>query len=404
MGYAKLLPGSSLRITLVTKILTAGLLVILFLFVLLGPIPIPESMGVGDFRAYWSAAYLLSQSENFADAEQLMAVEQAHTNWEGDFAVITWNPPWLLAILLPYTAVSFARATWLWLVTNIVIVFSGTILVWKTLASREKSQNLGHLAPLVGLLFLPTMITLWMGQVNTLVFFGLAAFLYFANRDQLFVAGAFLVLTLVKPHLVYLSLPIIFLHLFWKRWDFRLLVGLATSMVVLSAIVFVLRPSFITDYATTVATGSLLGWETPTLGGVLGSYLGWEWAKLMGIVILPIVVWLWWRYRERVHLNIWVQATLLVSVVTAPFGWAYDVIILLLPLLQIIIWITEGRYSRSEAVGWALLLLGVNLGAIYQRTLGINERDAFWVPIAISLTFMGAYYRIGRLDSHSETT
>jgi hypothetical protein len=378
---------------LVTKILTTGLLVVLFLFVLLGPIPIPESMGVGDFRAYWSAAYLLSQSENFADAEQLMAVEQAHTSWEGDFPVITWNPPWLLAILLPYTAVSFTRATWLWLITNILIVFTGTILTWKTLASQEKSQRLGHLAPLAGLLFLPTMLTLWMGQVNSLVFLGLAAFLYFANRNQLFAAGAFLVLTLVKPHLVYLSLPIIFLHLFWKRRDFRLLAGLVTSTAVLTVVVLALRPSFLTDYATTVAEGSLLGWETPTLGGVLGSYLGWEWAKLMGIVILPLVIWLWWRYKEQLPLNIWVQATLLLSVVTAPFGWAYDVIVLLLPLLQIIIWLAEERYNRLEALTLVILLVGINVGAIYQRTLGINELEAYWVPIALSLLFFAAYFR-----------
>ncbi len=351
-------------------------------------------MGRGDFRAYWSAAHLLAQSENFADAEQLLWVEQQQTEWQEDFAVISWNPPWLLALLLPYTAVSFERATWLWLLTNIAIVFTGSVLVWKTLSVQDSSQRWSHLAPFVGLLFLPTMITLLMGQVNTLVFLGLAAFLFFANRDQLFIAGLFLVLTLVKPHLVYLTLPVIFLHMLWTRRDYRVLTGLIVAIVTLTTVVFVLRPSFLTDYTQAVSQGNLLAWETPTLGGVLAFSFGWQWAKLMGIIILPLTIWLWWRYRDKFELSIWVQGTVLISVITAPFGWGYDVIVLLLPLLQIVIWITEGRYSRLEAFGWAILLIGINFGAIYQRTLGINELQTYWVPIAFGITYFFAYHRL----------
>lgn len=376
------------------KYLSAGLIIALFLFVLAGPIPVPPSMGRGDFRAYWSAAHLLAQSENFADAEQLLWVEQQQTEWQEDFAVISWNPPWLLALLLPYTAVSFERATWLWLLTNIAIVFTGSVLVWKTLSVQDSSQRWSHLAPFVGLLFLPTMITLLMGQVNTLVFLGLAAFLFFANRDQLFIAGLFLVLTLVKPHLVYLTLPVIFLHMLWTRRDYRVLTGLIVAIVTLTTVVFVLRPSFLTDYTQAVSQGNLLAWETPTLGGVLAFSFGWQWAKLMGIIILPLTIWLWWRYRDKFELSIWVQGTVLISVITAPFGWGYDVIVLLLPLLQIVIWITEGRYSRLEAFGWAILLIGINFGAIYQRTLGINELQTYWVPIAFGITYFFAYHRL----------
>lgn len=350
-------------------------------------------MGRGDFRAYWSAAKLLAQSENFADAELLLQTEQVHTQWRQEWAVITWNPPWLLALLLPYTLVSFERAAWLWLLTNIIMVFTGSVLAWRTLAGQSSSQRYSHLVPLVALLFLPTMLALWMGQVNTLVFMGLAGFLFFFNRKQLFVAGLCLVLTLVKPHLVYLTLPIIFLHLLWTRRDYRALTGLIVGTVALTAVVFVLRPSFITDYTQTISQGSLLNWETPTLGGILAASFGWQWIKLMGIVVLPLTVWLWWHNREQIDLNIWVQATVLISVITAPFGWAYDVIVLLLPLLQIVIWTAEGHYNRLEATGWAALLIGINFAAIYQRGLEISEVQTYWVPIALTLTYFLAYYR-----------
>ncbi len=376
-----------------SKYLSAGILIALFLFALFGPIPVPRPMGKGDFRAYWSAAKLLAQSENFANESLLLQTEQEHTQWRQEWAVATWNPPWLLALLLPYSLVSFGRAAWLWLLTNIVLVFTGSVFAWQTLAGQSGNQQRSHLAPIIGLLFLPTMLALWMGQVNTLVFMGLASFLFFFNREQFFVAGLCLVLTLVKPHLVYLTLPIIFLHLLWTRRDFRALAGLSVGLVALTAVVFALRPSFITDYTQTVSQGSLLNWETPTLGGILAASFGWQWIKLMGVVILPLTVWLWWHNREHIDLNTWVPATVLLSVITAPFGWAYDVIVLLLPLLQIFIWIAEGRFSRWEAFAWATLLIGINLGAIYQRTFEISEVQTYWVPIALAITYFLAYYR-----------
>ncbi|MEZ4595004.1 MAG: hypothetical protein R3D55_28260, partial [Chloroflexota bacterium] len=139
--------------------------------------------------------------------------------------------------------------------------------------------------------------------------------------------------------------------------------------------------------------GNLLGWETPTLGGFLGATFGWQWAKLMGLVVLPLTVGLWWRYRDSVNLNSWVPATLLVSVISAPFGWGYDVIVLLLPVLQLVAWIAEGRFTRTEALGWGAILLGINLAAIYQRSLEISEGQTFWVPIALAITYFIASYR-----------
>ena len=327
-----------------------------------------------------------------------MLVEQQHTEWKGDFSVITWNPPWLLALLLPYTAVPFPRATWLWLLTNIFIVFTGSVLLWKTFAKEASNQRRSHLAAFIGILFLPTLIALIMGQVNTLVFFGVASFLFFAKREQLFVAGLCLGLTLVKPHLVYITLPIILLHTVWTRRDYRALAGLVTGLVTLTAVVFVLRPSFLGDYSQTVSQGSLLAWETPTLGAVLTTSLGWQWAKLMGIVILPLIIWLWWRVHDKIDLNTWVQGTLLISVITAPFGWGYDVIVLLVPLIQIFVWLADGKYGRAETIAWVILLIGINLAAIYQRTFDISEQQTYWVPIAIALAYFLAYFRLGRAN------
>ena len=284
-----------------------------------GPIPIPRTIGLGDFRAYWSAAFLLAHSENFTDADNLFEVERTETGWQRDFVVSTWNPPWLLALLLPYTLVSFTRAIWLWLLTNFLLIFVGSVLVWRTAAQTEYSKKLSVFAPVIGLFFLPTLAALHMGQVNTLVFFGLALYLFFDEQKRPFSAGMGLALTLIKPHLVYITVPLLLLNALRKR-EWSLFWGMAAALGGLSLIVFVLRPSFLSDYMTTVSSTPLLAWQTPTVGGYLAATLGWEWAKLMGVVILPAAIGLWWRQRDRIDTLTLVAASLLLSLPTAPFG------------------------------------------------------------------------------------
>ncbi len=350
------------------------------------PIPIPRNIGVGDFRAYWSAAYLLSHSENFSDADLLMEVEREHTQWNGDFVVITWNPPWLLALLLPYTLVSYTRAVWLWMLTNIFVIFVGSVLVWRVTAVTQRSQKFSIFAPLFGLLFLPTLAALHMGQVNMLVFLGLALYLYFYEAKRPFLAGAALTLTLIKPHLVYITLPLILLDALRKR-NWSLFWGAASTLGGLTLIVFGLRPSFISDYFATVSGNPLLAWQTPTIGGILALLLGWEWMKLMGIVVLPAGIGIWWRIREQVAMPVLVAVSLLVSVITAPFGWNYDVVVLLVPTIQVAVWLVERRFNWLNTAVLTLLLITINYLNFRQRTQTISEVYLFWVPLALAAVY-----------------
>lgn len=369
-------------------VLALGLLTL----VLTGPIPVPPSIGRGDFRAYWSAAYLLANSQNFADPDLLLAAEQVHTGWQRDFAVITWNPPWLLALLLPYATVSFTRATWLWLLTNIVLIYTASVWVWLASSREDKVRRQAWVAPLIAFVYSPALITLLMGQVSSLVFFGLAAFLYLEAGNRHLLAGASLALPLVKPHLVYITLPVILLRAAVRR-QWSLWLGLATTLVGLTLLVFLLRPAFLADYTRTVGGGSLLTWETPTLGGILAATWGWQGVKLMGVVLLPLAVGLWWRGRQALSARTLLDVTLLASVITAPFGWGYDAVVLLIPLLQIVVWLVEGRFGRGESLGLVAALLLINAVSFYQRSITVNELYYFWLPLAIAAVYLYAHQR-----------
>ncbi|HEX6384422.1 MAG TPA: hypothetical protein VF177_07110, partial [Anaerolineae bacterium] len=211
--------------------------------------------------------------------------------------------------------------------------------------------------------------------------------------NRRFVAGASLALPLVKPHLVYVTVPLLLLRAVLKR-QWSLLLGLGITLLGLTLVVFLLRPAFLADYTHTVGRGNLLNWETPTLGGILAATWGWHWAKLMGIGLLPLVIFLWWRDGEHMSTRALVNVTLLVSVITAPFGWGYDAVVLLIPLLQIIVWLAEGRFSRLEAGGLVAALLLINTISLYQRAITVNELYYFWLPLAIAGLYFVAQLRL----------
>ena len=276
--------------------------------------------------------------------------------------------------------------------TNIMLISAGSIFSWLACVENKKVKQFAWLAPLIAIFFIPTLTALYMGQVNTLVFFGLALYLFLQQKGHQLGAGGTLSLTMVKPHLVYITIPILLLRaLFNGNW--RLLAGFASVLLLLTGVALGLRPSFPLDYASSVGNGDLLAWITPTLGGILDLAFGWRWAKLMGIVILPLAIWIWWRYRDKVNTPELVQISLLASVITAPFGWAYDVVVLLIPLIQIIVWMVERRFSPKQTAGLALALLFMDILIVWQRNSHNRAGDEqfFWVPLIISIIYFAAF-------------
>ena len=367
-------------------ILVATIIFIVVLF------PIPDFINFSDFSAYWSASYLLGRGENFTNPELLLATEHAHSYWTGSFTLMTWNPPWLLVLLLPYTLFPFTRAAQLWFWTNLVMLFTGTMLLWRVLARKPETTRFVWLASLIAFTYSPTLLTLMMGQINTLVFFGLALFLYFDEQDKPFTAGFSLALTLVKPHLVYIALPLILLSM-WRKRRLRVFAGLASAILFLTAVALLLRPTMVQDYVTTIANGNLFGYLPATLSGFLTGTIGWQWSKFALLLALPITILLWFRWRDDIDLYSLTSMGLLASIISSPFGWSYDFVVLLIPILQMTAWLVEREYGRWQTWLFASLLIAINVASFAQRVIGANEMYYFWIPIAISIVYAMMYWK-----------
>lgn len=378
-------------------ILTYSLLLLACSFLVLVQPPLPSRIGAIDFPAYWSASYLLAHGENFAEPSRLFQVERSQTSWPENYPMLTWNPPWLLPLLLPYVLVPFSRATWCWLLTNITLIFTGAVVLWQIDSTYPRTRRLAWVGALIAFAYSPTLVAIIAGQVNILVFAGLVAYLWLAlppraTPRRLLVAGAALAMTLVKFHLVYLTVPLLLLDAVRRR-QWNILWGFGGALALTLAVVYSLRPGFIFEYAQTLGAGGLLQYETPTFGGIVADLTGWTVFKLIGIILLPLALLAWLREGSRLDPRTMVDVTLLASVITAPFGWSYDFVILLIPLLRIVVWMAEGLLPRAQVILLAIVLVGADAFSYYERFASPSEIYFSWIPWLIAVTYAFAWWQ-----------
>lgn len=371
------------------------LLAIMFLLLLALALPSAQiQIGKGDFVAYWSASHLLSKGENPYDLATLLSVERA-IGWTEEYPFVSWNPPWLHVLLLPYALLPFSTAASLWLITNIALIYICSISLWRLLSAHER-QRVWWVAPLVAFAFAPTLVTLTRGQVDTLVLLGIVGAVLSIAQGRDYVGGFMLFLTTIKPHLVYLFLPVAFLWLaIERRWKSFITFGV--SLLAAVSFLFWRLPSWLDSYLTVVRSSSLLRWETPTIGGIVRHYLGTDLARYLGFIVLPVVLCLLILNKQKLDIRRTTSIILLVSLPTSIFGWAYDQIILIFPLMQIVVWIVEGKLGIGDASMVVFSLVLCNTVLLYLRiTQTPNELHYFWVPITMAITYVYCLVKIHR--------
>lgn len=365
----------------------AGALLIIILLLLLA-LSLPGAkieIGKGDFIAYWSVSHLLWQGKNPYDVPTLLSLERK-LGWTQEYPYVAWNPPWLHLLLLPYALLPFTKAASLWLITNMTLIYACSVLLWRLL-STQKGQQMWWLAPLVAFTFPPTLVTLVTGQINTLVLLGIVGSVFYITHGRDSLGGLMLFLTTVKPQLVYIFLPAVFLWLAMeRRWasfiTFGATIGVAISLL------FWRLPSWPHAYLTTLRS-PLLRWETPTIGGVISHYLGADLGKYLGIIVLPVVLYLLLLNKERLDIKTTTSMILLVSLPTTIFGWSYDQVILIFPLMQIAVWVVEGELETADASLVVLSLVLYDAVMLYLRIAQTpNELYYSWVPIAMAMTYL----------------
>lgn len=350
------------------------------------PFPLPARLGAIDFRPYWTASFLCAHGQDFSNPSIVDKAERELTDWREPFTMYAWFGPTGVLMLLPYTLFPFSRATYYWLLTNIAIVFFSALLIWRGTTSHPWIP----LAAAFG--FSMTLLSLIFGQVNTLVVLGLALFLYFSGLSRNPAAGASLALTTVKPHLVILTLPLLLCDIV-RRKEWRIFTGFLGTLVGCALAMFLCYPAWPSSYWRLLAFGLNTVRGTPTVSGLLMVAGEHTWGKWIWVAGLLIAIAIWWKRGKTWERRTLIDASVLAGVMIAPFGWSYDQIVLLFPLLRLLGWVADGSLARTDAISVTLVLLIINAITFYQRILTTNEVWFFWVPLVVAMVYTFAWQR-----------
>jgi hypothetical protein len=358
------------------------------------PFPLPARIGAIDFRPYWSSSFLLAHGQDFSDPSRMDNIERALTGWREPFTMYAWFAPTGNLLLLPYTLFPFRRATYYWLLTNIAIVSFSALLIWRNTTTARAW------IPLVTAFgFSMTLLSLFFGQVNTVVVLGLALFLLFSDARRDYAAGASLALTTIKAHLVILTFPLLLLDTL-RRKQWRVFAGFASALMGCALILFAFYPAWPISFLRLVTLGMESARETPTLSGlfvVAGEYV---WGKWIWVIGLLFAIAVWWKRGKVWDRRTLIDVSILAGMMIAPVGWSYDQVMLLFPLLRVLDWAASGSLARRDAIAITLVLIIADAITYYQRILTPSEVWYFWVPLVVGIIYVFAWQRkqVGRPD------
>jgi len=292
------------------------------------------------------------------------------------------NPPWIVPIVAPLGFLSFGVAQRLWLIGGLFAILISLKWLWELY--RVAGQT-GLLTSLAIATFSPIAVALTIGQISPLILLGIAGFLRFEKKGRLGLAGIFLVLAALKPHLLFLLWGALLLWSICNR-SVKILGMFASTIVTSSFIAVLFDHSIFAEYAHLVTREGVLHELTPTVGGVLRLSL-----RTYVLQLLPAMIALGWFLfyawgKIRQSQWRWSEETpllLVVSLLTTPYSWLFDQVLLIPCIFLGISRLATVRHRRVTRT-----ITGLYLGAnVLVLVLILLHRSGFWYTWTIPVWF-----------------
>ena len=341
-----------------------------------------------DFIAYWAAARLLLNNGNAYSPVELFEFQRAV---DSSMAVpmLMYNPPWTLPLVLPFGRLDHDAAQLCWFLLHTVIIFLGSHFLWQHYAGNSTLSRAGWLALLA---FAPIYFVLLIGQIGPVVLAGVIGFLLAVHRQAWFWAGACLALASIKPHLLYLLWIAVLLWL-WRDRKWQVATGFAVAFAVLAAVPLFLDGQIYSRYLNLMSDRAVIlpmDWLNPTIGMAVNELFG---SNTMWLRWGPSVcgtIWLayYWQ-KNAIHWD-WskeLPLILLVSIVTTPYSWTFDYVVLLPALIQGVVWLSGLKICPPTLWVSAIYLTSCAIllfGKIFVR----NDFWYFWLAPTLLVLYL----------------
>lgn len=364
----------------------------------------PNALPMKDFVEYWSAARVNLGHGNPYDADQLKPhQEEALGEEKLTDVTMMWNPPWVLVLVTPLGLLSAGHAHLVFLAVQLAALLLSATWLWTVY--RGSTPTLA-VAWLLALFFGPSAFVFWYGQIGPLLLLGLAGFLYFRQKDRPVVAGVFVALTAIKPHLLFaFGLVVVLDAIVSRRARWTLAAGFVTVLLA-AAGAWLMNPAVFAHYAgagwqsSTAINVSPKDWAQPLVSywlrmAVAPDTFAVQFAP-MAVAVVAVVAY-WWRKRHAWSWPTELPRLVFVSVLATPYGaWIFDLVVLLVPVLAVAARLVErpGRQRYLLAAAFALVTVGVvGTGTINEWLTGsakVGLQAFIWVsPAVLALCLWG---------------
>lgn len=325
-----------------------------------------------------------------------------------DFMLIAWNPGrellqtgsvnadypyplWTVIAMLPFIVWQPATAMLVWWACNLVML-AASLALFMTLFDWELTPlRFASIVSLAGF-FLPTLTSLWLGQLTIFSLLILGLTLRFHVQRRGLWLGVALALSFIKPQVMLLLAGLFLLGALRQRcW--RVLLGFGAMML---ALVTVSIP-FISSARQIIGGGiaSHLGTyilKTSTVWG-LSMSLGISWIVPL-LITLGLLAWLGWVWLPFLKGD-WVDtnrmlflssAAVTVNLVVIPYSWMHNLALLLLPAGYCVSMILKMK-SRARFAWLAALFFVLHplMLVLFLRAGMPNDTQAYQVLPALML-------------------
>jgi hypothetical protein len=351
-----------------------------------------------DFFSHWLAARMSWNNQNPYDSNTWISGHQMHgADWVSDPAYLYPLPLSNLVAPLGLFPLFEAYTGWVFLSLLAILI---TVLMLRAIYDRTPPA-LNELVPLLigAYLFRPVIITVRNGQLGAFILLLIIFSIYLWEREKWFAGGVVLGILIIKPNL---GIPILIFVGLWallsKRW--QTFVGFFVSISVLFIIGWLRIPGWIAEYLkVTIEKGDQTLGFASSIWGLAGLFCkddpncvmrsGLVSTILIGGAVLIIFI----RWKNTLAPRLAVSISIAAALLTTPYLWAYDQILLLIPLIIVIM---EMKELEFPYLATAPFLLFFSLGSLLLiLSAAIVGRDA-WSAILSFFALIGIYWCLRR--------
>jgi Glycosyltransferase family 87 len=282
----------------------------------------------------------------------------------------------------------------LWMAASVAALMASVRLTWKMIGKTQQSRSL---CVVVGYTFAPVLGCLLAAQIGLLLLVGIVLFLLWEEKRP-FLAGAALLLPFAKPHLL-VFFWLAFLIWVLARKKFAVAGGFAVALAAATGIALIFDHAAFQHYFRFLHSAAIENEFIPTVSGVLRLLLFRPYFRLQFVPMGLGLIWsVWYCVKHRTNWD-WRDhglAVMVVSILTTPYGWLTDEVVLMPAMVFAALAIFGGQKRIRLTTRIALAVFGL-LNWILLMLLALH------IPLQLGIYFWSsllwfAWYVYGRFE------